>query len=112
MSKLLLVSWAIRAEGMEMADVDPGDACWRGMWLVACGLRADVAGTTVVVSGAVTGLCSEGFVIEDCSMSLSRSMMRSPMPPTSHSLSSYSKFDSLAEAVATDNSPPTAAACC
>ena len=35
---------------------------------------------------------------EDCSMSLSKSMIKSPIPPTSHSLSSYSKllsFDSF-----------------
>lgn len=30
---------------------------------------------------------------DDCSISLSKSMIKSPMPPTSHSLSSYSKFD-------------------
>lgn len=37
---------------------------------------------------------------DDFSISLSKSMMRSPMPPTSHSLSSYSKlvsFDSAAD---------------
>lgn len=108
---MLLVSWAISADGT-MDD----DAV--GMWIGTLGLRADdvgaAAATTVVVSGAETGLCNEGFLIDDCSMSLSRSMIRSPMPPTSHSLSSYSKLDSLADVVveATDNWPPTAAACC
>lgn len=80
-----------------------------------------LATEVVVVSGAETGLCNEGCLIDDCSMSLSRSMIRSPMPPTSHSLSSYSKFDSLAAlAVAaatvpdnTDGSPPIAdCGCC
>lgn len=107
---MVLVSCAISAEGME-DDVEVGDICWRGMWPVGCGLSDVAAATTVVVSGAETGLCSEGFLIEDCSISLSKSIIKSPMPPTSHSLSSYSKFDSFAEAVATDNSPPTAAPC-
>lgn len=85
---VVFVDW--RLDGRGFAVVDAVAAAPRLLTLELCPVFDAVV---VVVAFPDAAAFVLPLPADDCSMSLSKSMIRSPMPPTSHSLSSYSKFD-------------------